>query len=83
MCSTANWKRWVAGFIFLHCPVGGIRHPKAQSRDFSSAALLLHMQPQECLYVGDSYTNDVIGAKMPACMFAGLIAIHNKYRMKK
>jgi putative hydrolase of the HAD superfamily len=32
--------------------------------------LPLHRQPQECLYVGDSYANDVIGAKnagMRAC----------------
>ena len=46
----------------------GIRKP--DPRIFHQAALLLHMQPQECLYVGDSYTNDVIGAKnadMHAC----------------
>ena len=46
----------------------GIRKP--DPRIFHQAALLLHMQPQECLYVGDSYTNDVIGAKnagMQAC----------------
>jgi HAD superfamily hydrolase (TIGR01549 family) len=39
----------------------GIRKP--DSRIFHQAASLLHMQPQECLYVGDSYINDVIGAK--------------------
>jgi putative hydrolase of the HAD superfamily len=46
----------------------GIRKP--DPRIFHQAALLLHMQPQECLYVGDSYINDVIGAKnagMQAC----------------
>jgi putative hydrolase of the HAD superfamily len=46
----------------------GIRKP--YPRIFQQAALLLHMQPQECLYVGDSYANDVIGAKtagMQAC----------------
>jgi HAD superfamily hydrolase (TIGR01549 family) len=48
----------------------GIRKP--DSRIFHRAATLLHMQPQECLYVGDSYTNDVIGAKnagMHVCWF--------------
>jgi putative hydrolase of the HAD superfamily len=48
----------------------GIRKP--DSRIFHRAASLLHMQPQECLYVGDSYTNDVIGAKnagMQVCWF--------------
>ena len=39
----------------------GIRKP--DSRIFHRAASLLHMQPQECLYVGDSFTNDVIGGK--------------------
>jgi putative hydrolase of the HAD superfamily len=46
----------------------GIRKP--DPRIFQRAALLLHMQTQECLYVGDSYANDVIGAKtagMRAC----------------
>jgi HAD superfamily hydrolase (TIGR01549 family) len=46
----------------------GIRKP--DPRIFQQAALLMHMQPQECLYVGDSYANDVIGAKnagMQAC----------------
>jgi len=46
----------------------GIRKP--DPRIFLRAALLLHRQPQECLYVGDSYANDVIGAKnagMRAC----------------
>jgi HAD superfamily hydrolase (TIGR01549 family) len=48
----------------------GIRKP--DPRIFHQAALLLHMQSQECLYVGDSYTNDVIGAKnagMQVCWF--------------
>jgi HAD superfamily hydrolase (TIGR01549 family) len=48
----------------------GIRKPNPGI--FHQAALLLHMQPQECLYVGDSYTNDVIGAKnagMHVCWF--------------
>ena len=46
----------------------GIRKP--DPRIFQQAVALLHMQPQECLYVGDSYANDVIGAKnagMQAC----------------
>ena len=46
----------------------GIRKP--DPRIFHRAASLLHMQPAECLYVGDSYVNDVIGAKnagMQAC----------------
>jgi HAD superfamily hydrolase (TIGR01509 family) len=46
----------------------GIRKPNAKI--FHHATSLLHMQPSECLYVGDSYTNDVIGAKtagMQAC----------------
>ena len=46
----------------------GIRKP--DPRIFHHAALLLHMQAQECLYIGDSYANDVIGAKnagMQAC----------------
>ena len=46
----------------------GIRKPDL--RIFHQAASLLHMQPQDCLYVGDSYANDVIGAKnagMYAC----------------
>jgi hypothetical protein len=30
----------VAGFIFLHCPVGGIRHPKARPPDFSSGRIV-------------------------------------------
>jgi putative hydrolase of the HAD superfamily len=48
----------------------GIRKPNPGI--FHQAALLLHMQPQECLYVGDSYTNDVIGGKnagMLVCWF--------------
>ena len=47
----------------------GIRKP--DPRIFHQAASLLHMQPRECLYVGDSYTNDVIGPRMPGCRFAG------------
>ena len=48
----------------------GIRKPNPGI--FHQAALLLHMQPQACLYVGDSYTNDVIGGKnagMQVCWF--------------
>ena len=45
----------------------GIRKP--DPRIFLRAASLLHRQPQECLYVGDSYANDVIGAKT-----AGMLA---------
>ena len=46
----------------------GIRKP--DSRIFHRAASLLHVAPVECLYVGDSYVNDVVGAKaagMQAC----------------
>jgi HAD superfamily hydrolase (TIGR01549 family) len=39
----------------------GIRKP--DPKIFHHATSLLHIQPSECLYVGDSYTNDVIGAK--------------------
>jgi HAD superfamily hydrolase (TIGR01509 family) len=48
----------------------GIRKP--DSKIFHHAVSLLHLQPAECLYVGDSYINDVIGAKtagMQACWF--------------
>jgi len=46
----------------------GIRKP--DPRIFYHATQFLHMQPRECLYVGDSYTNDIVGAKnagMLAC----------------
>jgi putative hydrolase of the HAD superfamily len=46
----------------------GIRKPDAAI--FQKAASLIHLKPADCLYVGDSYTNDVIGAKnagMQAC----------------
>jgi len=46
----------------------GIRKP--DSRIFYYATDLLHVQPSDCLYVGDSYTNDIVGAKtagMQAC----------------
>ena len=46
----------------------GIRKPDPAI--FQKAASLIHIQPAECLYVGDSYVNDVIGAKnagMQAC----------------
>jgi putative hydrolase of the HAD superfamily len=39
----------------------GIRKP--DSRIFHYAASLLQVLPSECLYVGDSYIHDVIGAK--------------------
>ena len=48
----------------------GIRKP--DPRIFGQAASLLKAKPGECLYVGDSYTNDVIGAinsGMLACWF--------------
>jgi HAD superfamily hydrolase (TIGR01509 family) len=45
----------------------GIRKPDAKI--FHHATSLLNVQPSECLYVGDSYTNDVIGAKT-----AGMLA---------
>jgi HAD superfamily hydrolase (TIGR01549 family) len=46
----------------------GIRKPNP--RIFHHAARLLQLQPSECLYVGDSYDSDVVGAKtsgMLAC----------------
>ena len=39
----------------------GIRKP--DPRIFHQAAQLLQLRPLECLYVGDSYASDVIGAK--------------------
>jgi len=39
----------------------GIRKP--DPRIFYRAADLLRKQPLDCLYVGDSYTNDIVGAK--------------------
>jgi HAD superfamily hydrolase (TIGR01549 family) len=39
----------------------GIRKP--DPRIFHRATSLLNMQSSECLYIGDSYTNDIIGAK--------------------
>ncbi len=39
----------------------GIRKP--DPKIFHHATSLLHVQPSECLYVGDSYVNDIIGAK--------------------
>jgi len=46
----------------------GIRKPDPGI--FHHAASLLRMQPSECLYVGDSYTSDIVGSKnsgMLAC----------------
>jgi HAD superfamily hydrolase (TIGR01549 family) len=53
----------------------GIRKP--DPRIFWHATGLLGREPEECLYVGDSYTTDVVGAKeagLPVCWFnpAGL-----------
>ena len=48
--------------------VFGVRKPNPVI--FQKAASLIHMKPAECLYVGDSYAHDVIGAKnagMQAC----------------
>lgn len=48
----------------------GIRKP--DSRIFHFAADLLQIQPLKCLYVGDSYRNDIVGAKsagMQTCWF--------------
>lgn len=39
----------------------GIRKP--DHRIFHHAAKLLKVQPSDCLYVGDSYSTDIIGAK--------------------
>ena len=46
----------------------GIRKPLPGI--FTHAALLLQVEPSECLYVGNSYTSDVVGARnagMTAC----------------
>jgi HAD superfamily hydrolase (TIGR01509 family) len=48
----------------------GIRKP--DPRIFLRAAQLLGRQPAECLFVGDSYTSDIVGAKkagMYTCWF--------------
>lgn len=48
----------------------GIRKPDAKI--FWHAADLLDVAPGDCLYVGDSYANDIVGAKqagMRACWF--------------
>ena len=48
----------------------GIRKP--DPKIFRRAAGIMRVQPVECLYVGDSYPNDVVGAKaagMRACWF--------------
>jgi len=48
----------------------GLRKPDPEI--FIRAALRLEVEPSECLYVGDSYVNDIIGAKsagMLACWF--------------
>lgn len=48
----------------------GIRKP--DPRIFHHAAGLLQLPPAECLYVGDSYRNDVAGSRsagMPSCWF--------------
>lgn len=48
----------------------GIRKP--ETGIFLHAAQLLSRQPDECLFVGDSYTSDIVGAKnagMCACWF--------------
>ena len=46
----------------------GIRKPDPAI--FQKAASIIHIKPADCLYIGDSYINDVIGAKnagMQAC----------------
>ena len=48
----------------------GIRKP--DPRIFQYAANIVQIQPLECLYVGDSYRNDIVGAKtagMQACWY--------------
>lgn len=48
----------------------GIRKP--EPRIFEKAVLLLHRDPSECLYVGDNYRHDVLGAAnagLHACWF--------------
>jgi len=50
----------------------GIRKP--DPRIFHHAARLLQLQPSECLYVGDSYTSDVVAAKT-----SGMLACWLKY----
>lgn len=59
--------------VFSHVVLSeeiGIRKPDL--RIFQHAADLLKVKPSECLYVGDSYSNDVVGAKtagMRVCWF--------------
>lgn len=48
----------------------GLRKPNPEI--FTRAALKLEVEPSECLYVGDSYVNDIIGAAnagMLTCWF--------------
>lgn len=48
----------------------GIRKP--DPRIFLKAAHILHMLPRQCLYIGDTYASDIVGAKnagMQACWF--------------
>lgn len=54
--------------IVLSEEIGSVRKP--DPRIFQLALSTLHVKPSECLFVGDSYDNDVIGAKavgMQAC----------------
>ncbi|MFC2035775.1 HAD family hydrolase [Chloroflexota bacterium] len=59
--------------VFSHVVLSeeiGIRKP--DSRIFQHTADLLKVGLSECLYIGDSYSNDVVGAKtagMKACWF--------------
>jgi len=48
----------------------GIRKP--DPRIFRHAARLLQLQPSECLYVGDSYASDVVGAKASGMLICWL-----------
>lgn len=55
----------------------GVRKP--DPRIFTHAAALLNVKPAECLYVGDSYKNDVIGAAgagIRTCWFKHNSAMH-------
>lgn len=61
----------------------GIRKP--DPKIFLYAASTLHMTPVQCLYVGDSYKNDIIGAKgagMKVCWLnrdpANAIGVNNQ-----
>ncbi len=61
----------------------GIRKP--DPRIFLRAAQVLDVHPDECLFVGDSYSNDVVGAKsagMHACWYNPVLPILSETDVK-